>query len=173
VVVAWRNSGVEHRRVDFAAFYESARDDCLRAVTASLGSRQAAEEVVAEAFARAWARWPRVAEHPSPRAWVVRTALNMHVSWWRRWRREILTPDRYDQLRHDDPATATLDPRMMAALRSLPLRQRQVVALRIFLDLDSKTTARTLGIAAGTVTAHLARATSALRAHLTSVTEED
>lgn len=172
-MVVWRNSGVDHRRADFAAFYESARDDCLRAVTASLGSRQAAEEVVAEAFARAWASWPRVADHPSPRAWVVRTALNMHVSWWRRWRREVLTPDRYDQPGHDDPAAAMPDPRMMAALLSLPLRQRQVVALRIFLDLDSETTARTLGIAAGTVTAHLARATRALRTHLTSVTEEE
>ncbi|GAB2585020.1 DNA-directed RNA polymerase sigma-70 factor [Paractinoplanes abujensis] len=159
--------------MEFAAFYESARDDCLRAVTASLGSRQAAEEAVAEAFARAWARWPRVAEHPSPRAWVVRTALNLHVSWWRRWRREVPTPERFDDSGPDSPEPATLDPRMVAALRSLPLRQRQVVALRIFLDLDSRTTARTLGIAAGTVTAHLARATQALRAHLTSVTEEE
>ena len=173
MVAVWRNSDVEPRRADFAAFYESARDDCLRAVTASLGSRQAAEEVVAEAFARAWACWPRVADHPSPRAWVVRTALNMHVSWWRRWRREVLTPERYDQPGHDDPAARMPDPRMMAALLSLPLRQRQVVALRIFLDLDSQTTARTLGIAAGTVTAHLARATRALRAQLTCVTEEE
>ncbi len=168
-----RNSGMEHRRADFAAFYQSARGDCLRAVTASLGSRQAAEEVVAEAFARAWARWPQIADHPSPRAWVVRTALNMHVSWWRRWRREALTPDHHDQHAHHDPQAAMPDPRMMAALLSLPLRQRQVIALRIFLDLDSQTTARTLGIATGTVTAHLARATHALRAHLTSVTEQE
>ncbi|MBB4752839.1 RNA polymerase sigma-70 factor (ECF subfamily) [Actinoplanes lobatus] len=141
-------------------------------MTASLGNRQAAEEAVAEAFARAWARWPRIADHPSPRAWIVRTALNMHVSRWRRWRREVPTPDRYDQPTLDDTDTTMPDPRMMAALQSLPLRQRQVVALRIFLDLDSKTTARTLGIAAGTVTAHLHRATRTLRAHLTSATEE-
>ncbi|MEV0902527.1 sigma-70 family RNA polymerase sigma factor [Actinoplanes sp. NPDC049802] len=164
---------MEHRQAQFAAFYESARDDCVRAVTASLGSRQAAEEVVAEAFARAWARWPRVAEHPSPRAWVVRTALNMHVSWWRRWRREVLTPDRYDQPCHDDPQAAMPDSAMMAALLALPPRQRQVVALRVFLDLDSRATADTLGIAPGTVTAHLARATRALRAHLTAVTERE
>jgi DNA-directed RNA polymerase specialized sigma24 family protein len=51
-------------------------------------------------------------------------------------------------------------------LTALPERQRQVVALRIFLDLDTATTAKTLGIAPGTVTAHLARATAALRAQL-------
>jgi DNA-directed RNA polymerase specialized sigma24 family protein len=51
----------------------------------------------------------------------------------------------------------------MAALLRLPLRQRQVVALRIFLDLDTAQTAQVLGIAPGTVTAHMARATAALR----------
>ncbi len=56
----------------------------------------------------------------------------------------------------------------MAALLRLPRRQREVVALRIFLDLDSAGTARVLGIAPGTVTAHLARAMRSLRAELDS-----
>jgi len=41
-----------------------------------------------------------------------------------------------------------------------------VIAYRVFLDLDTGGTARALGIAPGTVTAHLSRAVSALRAHL-------
>jgi RNA polymerase sigma-70 factor (ECF subfamily) len=151
--------------MDFAAFYESARDDCLRAVTAAVGSRQTAEELVAEAFARAWASWAKVATHPAPRAWVVRTALNAHVSWWRRRRREVPAADPPSAFA-DDPDSAVPDRRLMAALKALPARQRQVVALRIFLDLDSETTARTLGIAPGTVTAHLARATRTLREQL-------
>jgi len=58
-------------------------------------------------------------------------------------------------------------------LRALPERQRQVFALRVFLDLDTETTADTLGIATGTVTAHLHRATTALRARLNeSIAEE-
>jgi DNA-directed RNA polymerase specialized sigma24 family protein len=40
---------------DFAEFYVSAKDDCLRAVLATTGDVQAAEDLVAEAFARAWA----------------------------------------------------------------------------------------------------------------------
>ncbi|WP_143055095.1 sigma factor [Nocardioides luteus] len=35
-----------------------------------------AEEAVAEAFARAWSRWPSVRGVDSPRAWIVRTALS-------------------------------------------------------------------------------------------------
>ena len=56
----------------------------------------------------------------------------------------------------------------MAALRRLPARQREVIALRTFLDLDTQTTAQVLGIAAGTVTAHLSRAVAALRGQLVS-----
>ena len=41
----------------FAEFYSSARDDCLRVVLATVRDRPTAEDLVAEAFARAWASW--------------------------------------------------------------------------------------------------------------------
>jgi len=56
------------------------------------------------------------------------------------------------------------DPDVMAALRRLPDRQRQVIALRFLLDLDTSQTAKVLGMAPGTVTAHTARAIARLRA---------
>jgi DNA-directed RNA polymerase specialized sigma24 family protein len=77
---------VDSDAAGFAEFYQTSRDDCLRAVFASVGDRQAAEDLVAEAFARACANWRTVRRHPAPRAWVVRTALNTRVSWWRRAR---------------------------------------------------------------------------------------
>lgn len=165
---------MERRSADFATFYENARDDCLRAVTATVGSRQAAEELVAEAFARAWASWAKIADHPAPQAWVVRTALNFHISWWRRRRRDMPVPNWSEPASVDaDPNSVVPDRRLMAALKALPTRQRQVIALRIFLDLDNETTARTLGIAPGTVTAHLARATRSLRASFVPATEQE
>src|SRR5215831_8308846 len=81
--------GMGPRRIDFAEFYAASRDDCLRAVLAITGDWETAEDVVAEAFARAWASWGRVGRHPAPRAWVVRTALNLRTSSWRRRRREV------------------------------------------------------------------------------------
>ncbi|WP_232323716.1 sigma-70 family RNA polymerase sigma factor [Catenuloplanes japonicus] len=158
--------------MDFEDFYATSKDACLRAVMATVGSRQLAEETVAEAFARAWASWPKLSAHPAPRAWIVRTALNVHVSWWRRWRREVPAVEWTDPIQ-PPPDDDLPDPRLMAALRTLPPRQRQVIALRIFLDLDTETTARTLGIAPGTVTAHLARATAALRACLAPTTGQE
>ena len=63
----------------------------------------------------------------------------------------------------DGPADGPVDPRIMAALMRLPARQRQVIALRLFLDLDTARTAEVLGIGPSTVKAHLARAIAALR----------
>ena len=62
-----------------------------------------------------------------------------------------------------EDAGSPVDPRIMASLMRLPARQRQVVALRLFLDLDTARTAEALNIAPSTVKAHLARALAALR----------
>lgn len=149
----------------FAEFYAETRDDCLRAVFASIGDRQAAEDCVAEAFARAWASWRKVGAHPVPRAWVIRTALNLSVSSWRRRRREVPLAEAGEP-GYLPAGDGGVDSAITTVLDGLPLRQRQVVALRVFLDLDTGETAEALGIAPGTVTAHLARATAALREQL-------
>ncbi len=149
----------------FAEFYRAAKDPCLRAVMATGTDRAAAEEAVAEAFARAWAGWLKVSKHPAPAAWVVRTALNHHVSRWRRTRREVALDEKIPA--GAAPALATLEHQdLMAAVRALPPRQREVIALRIFLDLDTAQTGQVLGIAEGTVTAHLHRAMTALRGQI-------
>ncbi|MGO9218593.1 MAG: sigma-70 family RNA polymerase sigma factor [Streptosporangiaceae bacterium] len=164
------------KRLDFAEFYREAKDECLFTVMVSVGDRDTAQDLVDEAFARAWASWGTVSRHPAPAAWVVRTALNTSISRWRRRRREVPVPDL--ALVADRPAAggaagSSVDPRIMAALLRLPARQRQVVALRLFLDLDTAGTARVLGIAPGTVQAHLGRAMAALRGDLIPTRQEE
>jgi RNA polymerase sigma factor (sigma-70 family) len=141
----------------------------LRAVLVSVGDRDTAQELVAEAFARACASWRTVSSHPVPVAWVVHTALNAHVSWWRRRRREVPVPDpgRVVELPAGETAAGSpVDPRIMAALMRLPARQRQVVALRLILDFDTARTAEVLGISPNTVMVHMGRALAALRSDL-------
>ncbi|WP_034264413.1 SigE family RNA polymerase sigma factor [Actinospica robiniae] len=168
-----RIRGVDHEpEEDFAEFYRRCADACLRAVYASVGDKSLAEDLTAEAFARAYASWRKVSQHPAPKAWVMRTALNTHVSWWRRRRREVAWDAGLDRADGAEPALA-LDPAIRTALRALPTRQRQVLALRIFLDLDTATTAEVLGIAPGTVTTHLSRATAALRDALAPAREQE
>ena len=163
----WENVGTN--RPDFAEFYRGSKDECLFTVLVSVGDTDTAQDLVAEAYARAWARWRTVSRHPAPAAWVVRTALNAHISRWRRGRREVPLADPgalADRPAGGEAFDSPVDPRIMAALRRLPERQRQVVALRLFLDLDTAAAAAALGIAPGTVQAHLGRAIAALRADL-------
>lgn len=165
--------GVERRRQEFTEFYTSAKDDCLRIVLVSVGDRQLAEDLVAEAFTRAWMSWRTVRDHPSPRAWVVRTALNVNVSWWRRRRREVLADDASVPSAPAADGPAALDQVLVRAIRALPRRQREVVTLRVFFDLDTETTATTLGISPGTVGVHLHRALAALRAQIPSLSDQE
>jgi RNA polymerase sigma-70 factor (sigma-E family) len=156
---------VSNEQTEFAEFFRDSWEPCLRAVVAVVGRPQMAEDQVAEAFAKAWVSWRKVSRHPAPRAWVVRTALNTGASWWRRRRRELPLAD------HDLTAPGDLggglDATLLTAIWRLPPRQREVIALRIFLDLDNATIARQLGIEAGTVRMHLSRGVSALRHELT------
>lgn len=155
--------------MDFAEFYRRSADECLRAVLVSVGDLDTAQDLVDEAFARAWASWRTVSRHPAPAAWVVRTALNANISRWRRRRKEVSVPDPGTVAAPPmvgGAADSPIDPRIMAALMGLPARQRQVVALRLILDLDTGRTAQVLGIAPGTVMAHLGRAIAALREDL-------
>jgi RNA polymerase sigma factor (sigma-70 family) len=154
------------QRLDFAEFYRRSADDCLRAVLVSVGDQDSAKDLVDEAFARALASWRTVSRHPAPAAWVVRTALNANISWWRRHRREVPVPDPglvADPAAAEATAGSLIDPAIMAALTRLPSRQRQVIALRVFLDLGTGRTAEVLGISPSAVKAHLARALASLR----------
>jgi hypothetical protein len=72
---AVRCRGVGTPPLDFAEFYRGSADECLRAVLVSVGDLDTAQDLVNEAFARAWASWRTVSRHPAPAAWVVRTAL--------------------------------------------------------------------------------------------------
>src|SRR5580698_5480570 len=157
----------------FAEFYRASHQRCLRAVIAGAGRPEVAEDLVAEAFTRALVSWRTVRDHPAPEAWVVRTALNAGTSWWRRHRREVplgdhdaAAPQRWEPGESGGELGSGPGPAVLAALRVLPRRQREVIALRVFLDLDIATTAGLLGIAPGTVGAHLSRAVTTLRAAL-------
>ena len=147
----------------FEAFFLRTRDRVLRSAQAVAGGDHDVEDAVAEAFARALARWADVSAHPAPGAWVMRTAVNLlrdrHRSRVRSLR--ILPRMAADQV-VAAPA-APVDPTVLAAIRRLPERQREVLALRVLMDLSAESTAQALGISAQSVGTHLHRALATLR----------
>lgn len=153
---------MENTWTTFEAFYEETRTPVFRAVlTASGARRDDAEEAVAEAFARAYLRWDKLRGHPNPAAWVVRTAFNHRISVWRRTRREVAAVR--DAAVSD---TEGLDDHLTKHIARLPRGQREVLALRILLDLSTEQTAAALRVSEGTVKTQLHRALSALRRQL-------
>ncbi len=147
------------KRKGFDEFYRSTKDGCFRAVLATVGDLGEADDLLAEAYTRAWERWSDVSTHAAPAAWVVRVALNLHRD---RWRSRRL----FGRLRPDAPTPAPeldLDCDLLVALRDLPERQRDVVVMRILLDLANDEVADVLGIAPATVSVHLHRALTSLR----------
>ena len=129
-----------------------------RVAYAILGRRVEAEDVAQEALARAHLHWRRVRDYPD--AWVARVAANLAIGVWRKRRStEGATADApgADRLVAD-----RLD--LVAALRALPRRQREVVVLRYLADLPEAAVADALGCSAGAVKQHASRGLSALRA---------
>ena len=157
---------VGYQRPDFAEFYRSSKDECLRTVLSCVGDLDAAQDLVDEAFARACASWRKVSRHPAPAAWVVRTALNVNISRWRRRRREVAVPDfaaGRGPARWLEASDSPIDPAIMAALLSCPRpgsgRSLPCGCAR----LDTGGTAEILGISPSTVMAHMTHALAALR----------
>ena len=152
------------RADEFATFYEATRDSVYRALLLARGGEiEGAEDAVAAAYEKAFLRWDRLCDHPNPTAWVIRTAINHRISMWRRFGR---TTRQEDHTASD--ATEPLDPALLELIQGLPRGQREVLALRVLLDLSTEQTAEVLGVKQGTVKKQLHRALQALRLHLTT-----
>lgn len=126
-----------------------------------LGSRVDAEDLAQEATARALARW-RTVSFRQPEAWVAVVATHLALDVERRRRR------RWHLLFSRDPsadgdALAMVRMALCDGLRSLPVRQREVVILRYVMDLSQEEVASELGISAGAVKQHAARGCAHLR----------
>jgi RNA polymerase sigma factor (sigma-70 family) len=143
----------------FGLFYKDNSGPVFRALLAGTLNRAAAEDVTAEAFARALANWDTVAAHPNPRAWVLRVAWNHHRSSWRRWEARWSA----DQEPSPRSAEPWVNPDLIAAIRSLPKGQREVIVLIGLGELTPTETAEVLGRAVGTVRSQLFRARMTLR----------
>jgi DNA-directed RNA polymerase specialized sigma24 family protein len=59
---------VSNQHAEFADFFQASWAPCLRALVAVVGSPALAEDQAAEAFAKAWASWPKLRRHPAPQA---------------------------------------------------------------------------------------------------------
>jgi len=156
------------REIEFVAFTATHRQDLLRtAILLCAGDLATAEDLVQTTLTRLYLSWSRVRRADSSLAYARASLTNAFIDEMRRAHRRRET--RYADptlLRADDPTgSPDLDLRrvVLEALTTLGPRQRAVVVLRHWHDLDIYETARILGCSTGTVKSQNARALARLR----------
>jgi RNA polymerase sigma-70 factor (ECF subfamily) len=134
------------------------------------GDPGAAEELVQEALSRAWELDSTGEPIGSYGAWVRTAALNLARTRRRRYRLGRLVLARLGSGAQDQKVSdmGLSDRRLdlLNAVRKLPVRQRQVVALHYFLDMEGTEVSRSLGISRASVKSLLFRARRNLEASL-------
>jgi len=161
--------GDQEVRGDFAAYVRARQRAFVRFAWLLTGDAYEAEDLVQSAFAKVYRRWDHI--QGSPDAYVRRSIVNEHASWWRRtWRhREVVDGPLVELL--DPPAGGVEghDAELWTRVAGLPRQQRAVVVLRYYEDLTEAQTAQVLGCTVGTVKSHTSRALGALRVTMQGV----
>jgi RNA polymerase sigma-70 factor (ECF subfamily) len=125
------------------------------------GDRQESQDLVQEAFLRAWREWERVSTLENQQAWLRRVLYNLSVNRWR----SLRTRRSRDRLMRTDgafapPGVAHLD--VLSALQSLPAKQRQALVLVAIVDMTTAEAAREMGANEGTVRVWVSRGREAM-----------
>ncbi len=157
--------------MDFEEFVALRLAGLLRYAVVLTGDRELAQDVVQEVLARAQVRWPRIVRADVPDAYVRRMVLNEYLSWRRSWaaRNVAAVGERLVEL--DDARGGGLDHAQQVVdsddlwnrLATLGRKQRAVLVLRYYEQLDDDDIARLLGCAPATVRSNASKALKTLR----------
>ncbi|MEU1397600.1 SigE family RNA polymerase sigma factor [Micromonospora zamorensis] len=167
---AERSARPEEREViDFDGLYHAHFRSLTLQLAAYCGDLSQAQDLVQEAFCRAFARWSRVSRYDDPVAWVRRVAWNLATSRWRRLRtaQSWLYRQREEHMPGPGPDRVALT----AALAQLPATQRRAVVLHYLADLSVVQIATQEGVPEGTVKSWLHRGRAALAVRLATTNE--
>ena len=130
---------------------------------------QAAEEIVQDSFIAMHGAWRRLRDPDRALAYLRQAVVNRSRSWLRR--RQVA--DKYaprpmpDMASAEDGAMGALEHQaVIAALRKLPERQREVLVLRYYADLSEADIAEAIGVSRGAVKSHASRGLAAVRTTL-------
>jgi RNA polymerase sigma-70 factor (ECF subfamily) len=147
---------------NFAEAVERHLDDVHAFLVYLTGDRDVAEDLTAETFARALERWRRYdPRRGSTRTWLCQLARSTALDHFRSEERRRRREGRYALGAREEAAGSFgegLSPELERALARLSAAEREVLALRIILDLDGDSAARVLGISTTACSTRLSRA---------------
>jgi RNA polymerase sigma factor (sigma-70 family) len=151
----------------FAAAAEQHLDEVYAYLAYLTGDRAAAEDLSAETFEKAFRLWPRFdPARGSVRVWLCQIARTTALDWFRAERRRRSRENVYALREVVTPVEAVfgegLVPGLERALAALSPGEREVIALRVLLELEGRTAARVLGISETACSTRLSRALAKL-----------
>ena len=150
----------------FAAVAEELLDDVYGYLLYLTKNWAVAEDLTSDTFEAAYRKWRRFdPSRGTPRAWLLAIARSTALDWFRADARRRKREERagVSELRVETASFGEgLSPELAASLQALSAGEREVVALRIVLDLEGEETARLLGISPTAVSTRLSRALSKL-----------
>jgi RNA polymerase sigma-70 factor (sigma-E family) len=151
----------------FRQFVSARSGSLLRTAYLLVGDRGRAEDLVQTALVKTYVAWHRIREATAVEAFVRRVMVNTASSWWRRRssaeRPTAVLPETTVE---DHTARQAEADAVRRLLLTLPVRQRAVLVLRFYEDLDEAAIAATLQISRGAVRTHMFRGMTALRSIL-------
>jgi RNA polymerase sigma-70 factor (ECF subfamily) len=158
----------EARSLTFAAAAEEHLDDVYAYLVYLTHDRSLAEDLTADTFEKALRLWTRFdARRASARTWLCQIARTTALDWFRAEDRRRRREERVAAVeRVEDAFLDGLSPALEEALSNLSAAEREVIALRVLLELDGEETGRVLGISPTNVSTRLSRALEKLNAKL-------
>ena len=156
----------------FDAYYRADYRKLVGLAYVLTGSHSAAEDLAQDALTEAHRKWAQISQYDDPAGWVRRVMINKSTSRVRRLRTEAKGLVRIAGRRTEPiaPAEPTLE--VWQAVRDLPARQSQVVALFYWEDRSQAEIAEILGVSQETVKTHLKRGRATLAVQLEAFREE-
>ncbi len=151
-------------------------NDLYRTAAAQLKDEARAEDVLQEAYLKAWRSFHQFRRGTDCRAWLFRIMFNCIHDHHRHWFNTKAT-DEFDEkaaakFPYAPPIPDELtDEEIVAAVRELPDRYREIVLLADVEEFSYKEIAEVLGLPIGTVMSRLSRARKSLRTTLAGVAE--
>lgn len=146
-------------RPTFASVAETELDAVHRYLLLLTGNRAVAEDLTGETFEKAFRSWRRFdPRRGTARAWLCAIARGVALDHFRADARRRRREERYARSSHETEELELVRGEVEPALARLTPADREVVALRVLLDLDGPTTARVLGISPTACSTRLSRA---------------
>ncbi len=145
----------------FASAVERHLDDVHAYLVYLTRDRAVAEDLTAETFEKALRTWSRFdPRRGSVRTWLCQLARTTALDHFRAEERRRRREDAYalERMQPEEGLFGGLSPALERALAQLSAGEREVIALRVLLDLDGETAARVLGISPTACSTRLSRA---------------